>query len=264
MIIDFHTHVFPPRICEAAISSLEASSCTKAVLDGSAEALSASAKQSGVDYCVILPVATNIKQVSNVNNYVASLMDKYDNFICFGGIHPEFPELKKELRRIREMGMKGVKIHPDFVQTFADSQAMVRTMNMAAEEGLMVILHSGVDLSFPEVVRCTPERIYRILPQIKDVTLILAHAGGYLYFSEFEKYLFDSGVYIDISAVLGIGCDEQLKRIFESYDSERILFGTDSPWVSQKEYADQLRSLELDKELFDKITYKNAKRLLQI
>ena len=59
MIIDAHTHVYPEKIVKKAIAKLEANSGIRAKTDGTREGLMESMKNSGVDYSVLLPVATS-------------------------------------------------------------------------------------------------------------------------------------------------------------------------------------------------------------
>ena len=72
----------------------------------------------------------------------------------------------------------------------------------------------------------------------------------------------DQDLYIDTSYTYGWCQKEQMARIIRNWDPDKVLFGTDSPWVNQGEAVEQLRELDLPAELYDKIFYKNALRLL--
>lgn len=58
MVIDFHTHIFPDKIAESAIRSLEKSGGTKANIPATKNALTASMKTTNIDYSVNMPIAT--------------------------------------------------------------------------------------------------------------------------------------------------------------------------------------------------------------
>jgi hypothetical protein len=53
-----------------------------------------------------------------------------------------------------------------------------------------------------------------------------------------------------------------MKALTEGHPVDYILFGTDSPWRSQKETLNLLANLNLDTEKLNKILYKNAQKLL--
>ena len=63
MIIDMHTHIFPDEISAAVIDKLSHVSRTLAFTDGTLNGLKKSMDAAQINYSVILPVATNTKQV---------------------------------------------------------------------------------------------------------------------------------------------------------------------------------------------------------
>ena len=56
----------------------------------------------------------------------------------------------------------------------------------------------------------------------------------------------------------------EIKEIIKKHGAEKIVFGSDSPWMTPGNISDALNCLELTKEEFDKITYKNACEILKI
>ena len=69
MVIDFHTHAFPDELAKKAIPKLAANGNIANVGDGTVRSLLAEMGRSGVDRAVILNIATNAKQQTNVNNF---------------------------------------------------------------------------------------------------------------------------------------------------------------------------------------------------
>ena len=85
-------------------------------------------KDAGVDCSIILPVLTKPEQFKKVNEFAVKLNEKYDGIknvklISFGGIHPDSSDYKYELREIVHMGLKGIKLHPDYQDTMLDEVA---------------------------------------------------------------------------------------------------------------------------------------------
>lgn len=245
------------------MAALEKSGGQKAVIEGTVPALVESMRRAGVDASVLLPIATKPSQVESINRFAAQ-QNRKNGIYAFGSVHPDYPEWKDALRRIKETGLYGVKLHPDFQGHFIDEPCMVAILQEAGRLGLPVLVHGGMDVSFPDVHRCTPSRVARILPEIEGVTLIVAHLGGYRYLDDVEQYLVGQPVYLDTSFVLGRFDQGQILRILLAHDPNRILFGTDSPWDGQEEAIAQLKGLQLPAGLEEKILSGNAKRLLSI
>lgn len=262
MIIDLHTHCFPDKIAKLAIESLELSSNTKAVLNGSVTALSEASQKAGVDINVIMPIATKPAQTPTINR-AAIENNKRKGFMSFGSVHPDYEDWRGELQRIRDAGLKGIKLHPDFQDMFIDDPKMVAVMAEAAELGLIVTIHGGVDVSYLDVHHSTPKRLYKVLPQLKGAKIIVAHSGGYQYLDDVKKYLVGiDEVYIDTSYSLGFMEEDKLREVYMSMNPEHIVFGTDTPWADQGETIRRLKAMDLPQDLKEKIFYKNAVRLL--
>ena len=135
MIIDFHTHCFPDKIASKAMEILcKRSGIIKPFHNGSPDSLLALQKENGVDYSVVLNIATNPAQQKNVNDFAISLKE-VDGIIPFGSVHHESPEALSELERLKENGIKGVKLHPDYQGFFVDDPKMFPIYEKIGELG---------------------------------------------------------------------------------------------------------------------------------
>lgn len=264
MAIDFHTHIFPDKLAPRAVAALEQSGGAPAAIPGTMEALIDSMRRCGIDYSVNMPIASRPDQTPSINTFAIAVHQRREEtgILSFGALHPLYEDWEGELQRIHDAGLPGIKLHPDFQGLFLDDPQMVRVMQAAAGLGLMILIHCGMDPSFPQLHRSTPERLYRILPALPGATVIAAHMGGYRYHDDVEKYLVGSPVYIDTSFTIGRFDDRQVRRILTNHDPDRILFGTDSPWDGQRKSVEDLMGLCLPEELNEKILWKNASRLL--
>ena len=81
---------------------------------------------------------------------------------------------------------------------------------------------------------------------------------------EVEKYLVGTEVMFDTAYSVFEMSQEQLVRIIKNHGSEKILFGTDSPWEKPAETIAKINSLPLTKEEKDNIFFKNAKNILNL
>ena len=268
MIIDFHTHIFPDRIAPVTIQKLSEKAQIPAYTDGTLDDLKRSMEASQVGISVVLPVVTRPDQFSSVNRFARKItpeeFTEEGGLLSFGGIHPDTGNYKVEVDELARMGLKGIKIHPDYQQVFIDDIRYLRILDRAAEKGLIVIAHAGVDIGLPEVVHCTPDRVERVLAQIDDGILVMAHMGGYDCWEDVEKYLTGSRLYFDTAFCLGHMAEEQFIRICRAHGTDRILFATDSPWDGQKEFITKLENLPLTQKEKEAIAGENAKRILKI
>ena len=78
MLTDFHTHIFPDKIADKTIKLLESNIREeyrphKAELRGTLDALKQSMHENNVDISLVLPIATNVKQSTTINNFAASI-----------------------------------------------------------------------------------------------------------------------------------------------------------------------------------------------
>lgn len=265
MIIDFHTHIFPEEIAERTIKTLERRGKIKAYTDGTLQGLKKSMRENDITYSVILPVVTKPSQFETVNKYACSISGK-DGIISFGGIHPDTDDFTQKLDRIKEMGLLGIKLHPDYQNTFIDDPKMIKVIQYAVDLNLIVVIHAGQDIGLPDPVHCTAKRAATMLSQIKgkDPKIVLAHTGGYEDWDDVEKYIVGKKVWLDISYSLGKIEDAQFVRIVNKHGPDHILFATDSPWGGQRETLDHIKRLGLTEEELDFILYQNAKELLHI
>lgn len=268
MIVDFHTHIFPDQIAQRTIEKLENIGKVKAFTDGKESSLISSMEEAGVDISVVLPVVTRPEQFNTVNDFALQLNEKYEQkrtrLLSFGGIHPDTLDYKKELRVIKNLGLQGIKLHPDYQNTYFDDIKYMRILDYASELGLVSVVHAGVDIGYPDNVRCTTERIRKVINEVAPQKLVLAHYGGFKQWDEVEEFLTGEDVYLDTAYIFGFIEDSAFIRILEKHGADKVLFATDSPWGGQKEFLQYLSKLSLSKETLDKILGQNAERLLKL
>ena len=263
MIIDFHTHTFPDAIAEKTIAYLTKKGGIQPYRAGTLASLIENMQQCGVDYSVVLPVATLPKQVPTINRVSAENNGKNNVFFA-GGIHPDCEDVAGILDEIKASGLFGIKLHPDYQGVHFDDPRYLRIMNEAAKRGLYIVTHAGYDIAFRDHVHCTPDMILHALEELKGVIedkLILAHLGGFDMPDEVLQKLIGKPVWVDTAAVLRL-YPEKCKEIILRHGVDKILFASDSPWDSQKDYIAILKSFELGREAEEKIFFCNAERIL--
>ena len=279
MIIDFHTHIFPEKIASRAISGMQAMSHAEAFCDGTLAGLRASMDAAGITYSVVLPVATNPAKLTSMNDAAIALNGK-DGIFHFGAAHPLADNWKEELDRIAAAGLKGIKIHPHYQEVDIDDIRYLRLMGRAAELGLLTVMHAGLDIGYPGVVRCSPTMTASALSQLGNIPIVLAHMGGWKNWNRVADTLGPTGCMLDTALSLGqiaplepdhyrpeelpLLDDTGFCCLVRAFGSKRILFGTDSPWADQKAYVTGIRNMPLTEAEKEDILWRNAGRLLSV
>lgn len=265
MIIDFHTHIFPDAIAEKSIAALSKRAQLLAATNGTLQGLLDSMERDGVDISVIQPVVTKPSQFHTVNTFAASLNKQYaDKLISFGGIHPECEDYKKELDFIKELGLPGIKLHPDYQRVMFDDEKYLRIVEYADYLDLIILTHAGIDIGLPDPVHCTPDRIRHVIDILHPKKLVAAHYGGWRQWDMVYDLLAGQDIYLDLSFSLQYMEEETFHKILEKHGHKKILFATDSPWAGQKEQVDLFLALGLPADVQADILYKNAKKLLNM
>ena len=280
MIIDIHTHIFPDKIAATVVDKLSHISRTLAFTDGTLAALQKSMDAAQIDLSVILPVATNTDQVEKINASAVTLNETFSGagIFSFGCMHPDFTNYREELSRVKNRGLKGIKIHPVYQGINIDDKKFLRILDRAAELDLIVVTHAGLDIGFPGVVRCSPEMVRNVVDAVGDFKFVLAHMGGWKSWAEVLKILGGTKIFIDTAFSTGkiiprsdyTWREDELKLLdaaqfmefVKIFGAEKILFGTDSPWTSQKNSAAFIENLPLTADDKEKIFGLNAAKLL--
>lgn len=267
MIIDFHTHVFPEKIAKRTVELLAEQSGCSPYSDGSIAGLLEKMTEAEVDIAINLPVMTNPSQFESLNRFASEINQTFANqerrIISFAGIHPLCEDLEEKMKWIKAQGFLGVKIHPDYQDTYINDERYLRIFRAAKAEDLIVITHAGVDDGYPNCpVHCTPERVLDVLAKVGSFKLVLAHYGGNRMAEEVYALLAGKEVYFDTAYLLRLIKKEDFLRILEKHGDDRVLFATDSPWSDLRGDIEILRSYSLPQSTEQKILAENAKKLL--
>lgn len=264
MKIDFHTHAFTESIAKRAIEKLEGLAQQKALTDGTVASLLQRFDEWGVDKGVVLTIATKPSQQTTINNWAASI--KSDRLIPFGSVHFLADDWEAELERIKELGLKGVKLHPDYQGFEIDDERLTPIYKKCASLGLVVLFHAGYDCVSPDYIHAIPEASLRVHRRVPEMTMVLAHLGGNYLPDDVLKYLAgeEGELYFDTSFVADVYDDSVVEKIILKHGTDRILFATDCPWCSGKAEIDMINRLSLTEDDREKIFHKNAERLLHL
>ena len=260
-VIDSHCHIYPDKIAEKASEGIGKFYDTPMKFDGRLSTLKEVSARAHVCHSVVFSVATAQKQVSSINNYIASCVSESEGRMTgLGTLYPDSDDLDRDIEQIISLGLKGVKLHPD-VQGFKIDDYRCLKIYEKCEGRLPVLLHCGdYRYDFSNTNRLIP-----ILETYENLTVIGAHFGGW---SNWEKAAEElcgyKNLIVDSSSTFAWVNKETAKKLIKLYGADKIMFAADYPMWDPKDEIEYLLSLGLTNEEYEKIFYKNAQKLFDI
>lgn len=279
MIIDFHTHIFSPRLKGHREEYLDCDSCFQLLYSSpkakiaTAEDLISGMDQDGVDISVALNFGWESHELCvETNNYILESIARYSKRIMgFCAIQPLAGEKAiYEMERCARAGAKGLgELRPD-TQGFnlADRAIMTPVVEAAQKLGLILLFHASepVGHDYKGKGQVAPEELYRFIAAFPGVSIVCAHWGGGLPFYALmpEVARAFQNTYFDTAATPLLYNPQIYKSVADIIGSEKILFGSDYPLLSAGRLLSQIRSVELGAHDINAILGGNAQKLLKI
>lgn len=260
-IIDAHCHIYPDKIAQKASESTGVFYGIPALLDGKISTLLEHGEKAGIEHFVVQSVATNPKQVSSINNFIAdSVIKSNGKFTGLGTLHPDSEDIEADVNEIIKLGLRGVKLHPDIQKFKIDDYRMLKIYELC-EGRLPILMHTGdsrFDLS-------NPNRMLPILEIYKDLTVIGAHFGGWSVWEEAtEKLSRFENFFVDCSSSFYAFNLEKCKELIMAYGTDRVLFGTDYPIWKPEIELERFMQIDLTEQEREDILFNNAKKMFHI
>jgi len=279
VIIDFHTHVFPPEIKKHRNKYIERDPCFAILYSdpkariATADELIASMDEAGVDISVILNIGWTTHELCvETNDYIIDVVSRYpQRLVGFGAVQPQSPKAAAaEIERCAKVGIKGVgEMRPD-IQLFDLGDEMI--MNPLAEvlkaHNLILLLHASEPIGheYPGKGGITPDILYPFITSFPDLTVVCAHWGGglpfYALMPEVKKAM--GNVYFDSAASPFLYTPQVYSQVIQLVGADRVLFGSDYPLLSPKRLLKEIEALGLAEESQSQLLAGNALRLLGI
>lgn len=257
-VIDAHSHIYPAKIASKASDAVgDFYHVEMAAPVASAEALLAACEGTPITHHLVHSVATTPGQVETINTFIADQCFMYPEFIGFATMHQDYVDMEGEIERAIELGLKGVKIHPDTQKVDMDDPRLMRLYEII-EGRLPIVIHTGdyrYDYSHPR-------RLKKILRVFPNLVVDAAHFGGWSVFDYALEYLEDEKCYVDTSSALEFLGPRRTVELVRAYGVERVMFGSDFPmWSPATEY-NMLAAMPFTDEEFEAITWSNAQRFI--
>lgn len=263
MIVDFHTHIYPDHVAEKTLKTVRERAAIRSYGDGTFKGLRQSMRRAGIDLSVVCSVATKVEQVEGIHQWLLGI--RGPGIFPMATMHPDACPGPEDMRRLRDEGFRGFKVHPDFQAFFVDEKRLYPFYEAAQAEDMLILFHAGVDRGLPNPVHCTPKRLATVHRDFPRLKIVAAHMGGEGMYDETEEHLLGRDIYLDTSFVLKEMPRSMIRSFLDKHPVERFLFGSDAPWADQRGDLEFLLSLPfLEDDAREKITGSNAMHLLGI
>lgn len=265
MIFANHAHLFPKEVKE----------------QGDINALMTFLDETGIDKAVCFAPFNN--QIENTridvdqNTWLYSQIKGNDRLVGFGTINFEKGNLEDDVKRIVDLGFKGIKLHPPYQEFVIDGPEACRVYSLAEEYGLFVSFHSGMHWH-----RLRDNRVLLLdevawnFPQLK---FSMEHIGGYHFFKEALAVMCNNSrghgdhVYAGWTSIKDkygptawALTDEQLETVILQTGEDRSIFGLDFPYNSAEDIKwdiERINRLNISEECKAKILGGTLEKILE-
>jgi predicted TIM-barrel fold metal-dependent hydrolase len=279
MIIDMHTHLFPPAVRQARDRFFTNEPAFKLLYDspksklvGAADIVAMMDRQ-GVDKSVVFgfPWRTAGTFESN-NNYILEAVQRYPDrlvgFCCLDSMHPDAPG---EVERCLNAGLSGVgelAFYTSGIETRC-LEALEPVMALCRSHDRPIMIHTNepVGHDYPGKTPNTLAQIYALIKRFPDNRIVLAHWGGGIFFyallkKEVREAL--ANVWFDTAASPFLYRPEIYRQAIELAGVDKILFGTDYPLLMPQRYFKEMDQAGLTDDEQGAIRGGNAAALLKV
>jgi predicted TIM-barrel fold metal-dependent hydrolase len=277
MYIDFHTHIFPPEICQFRerycardpwFNMLYSDARVRMV---TADELIAEMDTSGVDVSVAFSFGwSDPGLIEATNSYVIDAMHRYPGRILGMAVLQPTAGVRAliELERCAQAGMIGLGELMPHGQNYrlSDIDLLRPVIEIVRQYQLLVLSHCSepVGHNYPGKGNVSVQDVVAFLTAFPDIRFIAAHWGGGLpfyslmpeikrittnvwYDTAATNYLYDSAIFPVVARLVG---------------ADRILFASDYGLLRQQRVMKHIRQAGLSEEQLEQVLGGNAQKLL--
>jgi len=189
----------------------------------------------------------------------------------FGTVAPRhsLSEAITEIDRLAAAGVRGLgELRPDTQGLFEmQPNDIAAFANHVRGHSMGLLMHASEPIGrmYPGKGTATPERLYRLLEHLRDIPVILAHAGGGLPFYASLRASEDvfADVYVDTAAMPYLYDPATVRALINSIGLDRVLFATDYPLMRQERVIQYLDRAGLTSDEMERVLQHNAEEFLK-
>jgi uncharacterized protein len=269
VIIDFHTHIFPPHVrdkredCARRDTTFAEMYADPKAKIATAEDLLASMDEAGVDVSVALGFAwQSHEDTVRHNEYLLeSAARSSGRIVPFTTINMSDAGAANEIERCTKAGARGIgELRPEN-QGWDLLGAYGHLLANAAANGQILLFHvteSG-DRNYPGRHGLPFETFRTYVERNPQLTIVGGHLGGGYY----ENRGLRAAPFVDTAAIPFLCPDDAAIDALKRVPANRILFGSDFPLISQQRALAELRRA-CPPDALEAALFENAAELLRL
>ncbi len=277
LIIDAHVHTFvSEEVGKQVLEQIKSEQGVPYFCLGTIEELRATIETCSISKAVMVNFAP-VNWTKGNNFWTCAIAKDTEDLIPFISPHPYMKGRKPvdEIKHKLPWGAKGIKFHPDAQKFYPNDKKLWPIYEFCQEKNLPMVFHSGKNINSPGQFS-EPRLFAEVLTEFPKLTLVLAHLGNGFWdqtkklAAEFSNVFFDtaiaiSGIYTrDEKTREQYLSDEESIDMIETIGSERIMFGSDFPWVNPGWDIERLQKLPLSDKDREGILGKNAIKIYDL
>ena len=253
MIVDAHTHIFPPQVIEERGRFIEGEPAFAAIYadpkapmvdaDGLVEAMDRDGAE--VSWALGFPWVKHENACLH-NDYLAQAMARHPQRLrALGCVHPPAGWATKEARRVLvDLGLSGLG-ELAFYDGDLDLESLAPICELCAQADKPLLLHTNepVGHRYPGKAPMTLAALYGLVKEHPQTKFVLAHmAGGLFFYALLKKEV--SGVlervWLDTAAAPFLYKPRAYGLALELLGEGKLLLGTDYPLLPIPRYLKEL------------------------
>lgn len=178
----------------------------------------------GIDRSLLIPfpvVADYRAEHDTIARAVREHPDRFTGALCINPFLPE-EEVAEEIRRgVEELGLRALKLQPQFCGLNPLSAKATWFFGVANEHRLPVVVHTGAGAPF-----ALPSLLISPARQYPDLPIVVAHCGSSVYYLEaIVAAQVCPNLYLDLSSLMPHQALDVLKHV----PASRLMAGSDLP-----------------------------------
>ncbi len=220
-----------------------------------AESMLAHMDSVGIDRSLLIPfpVVSDYRAAHDtIANAVRQHPDRFSGALCLNPFLPE-QEVAAEVRRgVESLGMRALKLQPQFCGLNPLSAKASWFFGLANEHRLPVVVHTGAGAPF-----ALPSLLIAAAREYPGLPIVIAHSGSPIYYLEaIIAAQTCPNLYLDLSSLM----PHQVLDVLKHIDPSRLMAGSDVPESAAIEMA-KIVDLNVAESIRREILWQTPRRL---
>ena len=219
----------------------------------------------------------------NQNKWLYEEIKNEKNLIGFGTINFDIGSINEQVKEIKELGFKGIKVHPAAQEVKVDGRELFEVYAEAEKQGLFLSFHTG--LHWHRIKEYSMLLFDEVAYNFPNLKFSMEHVGGYSFFKEALLVMNNNerkgnNIYAGLTSIsmeedalgnLRPGAwsltDDDLCTLIHQTGEKNSIFGLDFPYKDveyTKNAIERIKNLPITEDAKKGILGENLKAVLNL